>query len=64
MQSLFEHEEDEILHDIMNKQDKNKSLLNGFSLASEIIKGGGGVLGCLDRRPLRYTHLLQVKGDK
>lgn len=34
-----------------------------FNLASEIINGGG-LLGCLEQRPIRFTHLLQAKGDK
>ncbi|KAI4357720.1 hypothetical protein L6164_001652 [Bauhinia variegata] len=60
VQSLCQPEEDEVLHDIM-KQDYNTSLLNGF--ASEIIKGNG-VLACLEERPMKYTHLLQVKGEE
>ncbi|KAI4313857.1 hypothetical protein L6164_026804 [Bauhinia variegata] len=50
VQSLCEPEEDEVLHDIVN----------GF--VSEIINGNG-VLPNLEERPLRYTHLLQAKGE-
>ncbi|KAI4297169.1 hypothetical protein L6164_037070 [Bauhinia variegata] len=60
VQSLCELEEDEGLHDIV-KKDYDTSLLNGFT--SEIVKGNG-VLACLEERPMRYTHLLQAKGDK
>ncbi|XP_054808813.1 palmitoyl-acyl carrier protein thioesterase, chloroplastic-like isoform X2 [Prosopis cineraria] len=59
VQSLCDLEEDEILHDV-EKQDYNSNL---FSLASEIIKEGG-LLGCLEQRPIRFTHLLQAKGQK
>ena len=62
VQSLCEPEEDEILHDIA-KQDYSTGLLNVFSMASEIIRGGG-VLACLEQNPIRYTHLLEVKGEK
>ncbi|KAJ7943076.1 Acyl-[acyl-carrier-protein] hydrolase [Quillaja saponaria] len=61
VQSLSEPDEDEILQDAVN-QDNNTNLLNGFSLASEIIMGGG-LLACLEKKPIRYTHLLQVKGE-
>ncbi|XP_057425221.1 palmitoyl-acyl carrier protein thioesterase, chloroplastic-like [Lotus japonicus] len=63
VQSLCEPEEDEILHGVV-EPDYYTSLLNGLSLASsDIINGGGGVLTCLEQRPIRYTHLLQLNGD-
>ncbi|XP_061351415.1 palmitoyl-acyl carrier protein thioesterase, chloroplastic-like [Gastrolobium bilobum] len=63
VQSLCEPEEDEILHGVV-EQDYCTSLLNGLSLASPDIINGGGVLTCLEQRPIRYTHLLQIKGEK
>ncbi|KAL1342940.1 palmitoyl-acyl carrier protein thioesterase, chloroplastic-like [Arachis hypogaea] len=68
VESLCEPEEDEMVSNLM-EQHYNTSLLNGLSLASssaaEIINGGG-VLTCIDQiqRPIRYTHLLQTKGEK
>ncbi|KAI9120209.1 hypothetical protein K1719_008857 [Acacia pycnantha] len=60
VQSLCDIEEDEeILHDV-EKRDYNSNM---FNLATEIINGGG-LLGCLEQRPLRFTHLLQAKGGK
>ncbi|XP_028786179.1 palmitoyl-acyl carrier protein thioesterase, chloroplastic [Neltuma alba] len=59
VQSLCDPEEDEILNDV-EKRDYSSNL---FNLASEIIKGGG-LLGCLEQRPLKFTHLLQAKGEK
>lgn len=64
VQSLCEPEEDEILHGVM-EPDYCTTLLNGLSLASSSdIINGGGVLTCLEQRPIRYTHLLQTKGEK
>ncbi|XP_027364775.1 palmitoyl-acyl carrier protein thioesterase, chloroplastic-like [Abrus precatorius] len=63
VQSLCEPEEDEILHGVA-EPDYCTSLLNGLSLASSDIINGGGVLTCLEQRPIRYTHLLQIKGEK
>ncbi|MED6196725.1 hypothetical protein PIB30_050031 [Stylosanthes scabra] len=67
VESLCEPEEDEIVSNIMEHQHYNPSLLNGLALAtpsaSEIINGGG-VLTCIDQMPMRYTHLLQTKGEK
>ncbi|KAG4984494.1 hypothetical protein AAZX31_10G254600 [Glycine max] len=60
VQSLCEPEEDEILHGVV-EPDYCTNLLNGLS--SDIINGSG-VLTCLEKRPLRYTHLLQTKGEK
>lgn len=37
-------------------------LLNGFSLAKEILEGRG-LLGSFEKGPLRYTHLLQTKAE-
>ncbi|XP_047151117.1 palmitoyl-acyl carrier protein thioesterase, chloroplastic-like [Vigna umbellata] len=60
VQSLCEPEDDEILHGVV-EPDYCTNLLNGLS--SDIINGSG-VLTYLEQRPLRYTHLLQIKGDK
>lgn len=62
VQSLCEPEEDGILRDVNMIEDNEISLLNGFSLASEIFKGGV-LLGSFDKGILRYTHLLQVEGE-
>ncbi|KAI9120127.1 hypothetical protein K1719_008775 [Acacia pycnantha] len=60
VQSLCYLEEDEeILHDV-EKRDYNS---NQSHLATENINGGGS-LGCLEQRPLRFTHLLQANGDE
>ncbi|KAL9352547.1 hypothetical protein Peur_055227 [Populus x canadensis] len=61
VQSLCEPDEDGILNSGL-KQNNDMSPLNRFSLASEIMEGNG-LLGSLDRVPLRYTHLLQTQGD-
>lgn len=61
VQSLCGPEEDGILRDVDMIED-GESLLNGFSLASEIFKGGG-LLGSFDKGTLRYTHLLQIEGE-
>ncbi|KAJ7954174.1 Acyl-[acyl-carrier-protein] hydrolase [Quillaja saponaria] len=55
VQSHCETDEDE------NLQDNSTSLLNGFPLASEIIKGAG-LMACLEKKPIGYTHL-QIKGS-
>jgi len=60
VQSLCEPEDDEILHGVV-EPDYCTNLLNGLS--SEIINGSG-VLTYLEQRPSRYTHLLQIKGEK
>ncbi|KAK7274226.1 hypothetical protein RIF29_15307 [Crotalaria pallida] len=62
VQSLCEPEEDEIVNDI-GKQDYSTGIMNGFSMASEIIKGNG-ILACLEQNPIKFTHLLQLKGEK
>ncbi|XP_061974973.1 palmitoyl-acyl carrier protein thioesterase, chloroplastic-like [Populus nigra] len=61
VQSLCEPDEDGILNSGL-KQNNDMSPLNRFSLASEIMEGNG-LLGSLDKVPLRYTHLLQTQGD-
>ncbi|KAL7240308.1 hypothetical protein ACSBR2_006044 [Camellia fascicularis] len=61
VQSLCEPQEDGILKD-GTKQDTSMSLQNGFSMASGILEGNG-LLGCFDKVPFRYTHLLQIKGE-
>ncbi|KAK6921669.1 Acyl-ACP thioesterase [Dillenia turbinata] len=54
VQSLSQPDEDGIL----NQKDTEISLVNGFSLAPEILEGNG-LLGW----PPSFTHLLQVKGE-
>uniref|UniRef100_A0A4U5NPK3 Acyl-[acyl-carrier-protein] hydrolase n=1 Tax=Populus alba TaxID=43335 RepID=A0A4U5NPK3_POPAL len=61
VQSLCESDEDGILNSGL-KQNNDTSPLNRFSLASEIMEGNG-LLGSLDNVPLRYTHLLQTRGE-
>ncbi|XP_028060191.1 palmitoyl-acyl carrier protein thioesterase, chloroplastic-like [Camellia sinensis] len=61
VQSLCEPQENGILKD-GTKQDTSMSLQNGFSMPSGIIEGNG-LLGCFDKVPFRYTHLLQIKGE-
>ncbi|KAF9677391.1 hypothetical protein SADUNF_Sadunf08G0102700 [Salix dunnii] len=61
VQSLCEPDEDGILNSGL-KQNNDRSPLNRFSLASEIMEGKG-LLGSLDNVPLRYTHLLQTQGE-
>ncbi|KAI9169063.1 hypothetical protein LWI28_006368 [Acer negundo] len=61
VQSLCEPEEDGILKDGV-KQDSSLSLLNEFSFPSEIMEGGG-LIGSFEKEPVRYTHLLQIKGE-
>ena len=60
VQSLCQPEEDGILKDGL-KQDKDTSLVNGFSLAAEIVEGNGYLASF--GKQLRYTHLLQVDGE-
>lgn len=62
VKSLCEPEEDGILRDVDMIEDSEINLLNGFSLASEIFRGGG-LLGSFDKGTLRYTHLLQIEGE-
>ena len=57
VQSICEPDEDSL------PRDKNIRILTGFSLAPEILDGGG-LLGTFDKWPTRYTHLLQIKGEK
>ncbi|XP_015895576.3 palmitoyl-acyl carrier protein thioesterase, chloroplastic isoform X2 [Ziziphus jujuba] len=61
VQSLCQPDEDGILNNGVS-QENDISLLNGFSLAKEIIEGGG-LLGSFEKGPLRYTHLLQTKAE-
>ncbi|KAK7390907.1 hypothetical protein VNO78_19098 [Psophocarpus tetragonolobus] len=61
VQSLCEPEDDEILHGVV-EPDYCTNLLNGLSLASSDVINGA--LTCLEQRPIRYTHLLQIKGEK
>jgi hypothetical protein len=62
VQSLCQPDEDGILKDGL-RQNNDISLLNGFSLASEILEGGG-LLGSFEKVPLTYTHLLQTEGER
>ncbi|CAL9174709.1 unnamed protein product [Musa hybrid cultivar] len=57
VQSICEPDEDSL------PRDKNIRILTGFSLAPDILDGGG-LLGTFDKWPTRYTHLLQIKGEK
>ncbi|KAH7571062.1 hypothetical protein ACOSQ2_019993 [Xanthoceras sorbifolium] len=61
VQSLCEPEEDGILKNGM-KQDSSLTHLNEFSFPSEIMEGGG-LIGSFEKEPVRYTHLLQIKGE-
>ena len=61
VQSLCHPDEGGILEDGLKH--KNGISLNGFSLASEILEGSG-LLSNFEKLPLRYTHLLQVKGER
>ncbi|KAK4608554.1 hypothetical protein RGQ29_002098 [Quercus rubra] len=61
VQSLCHPDEGGILEDGLKH--KNGISLNGFSLASEILEGSG-LLSNFEKVPLRYTHLLQVKGER
>ncbi|GMY18474.1 palmitoyl-acyl carrier protein thioesterase, chloroplastic [Fagus crenata] len=60
VQSLCQPDEGGILEDGLKQN--NGTSLNGFSLASKILEGGG-LLG-FEKVPLRYTHLLQTKGER
>jgi len=64
VQSLCEPEEDEIVLNGMVEPDYCTNLLNGLSFVKSDIINGGGVLSYLEQRPIRYTHLLQAKGEK
>jgi fatty acyl-ACP thioesterase B len=61
VQSLCEQDDDGFLN-LGMQQNNEKSLLNGFSLASEIMEVNG-FLGSLEKGPLGFTHLLQTKGE-
>ncbi|KAF5180925.1 Palmitoyl-acyl carrier protein thioesterase protein [Thalictrum thalictroides] len=56
VQSLCEPEEDEV------PQGNDRNVLGKFSLPSDIL-GSHGLLGSFDMGPLRYTHLLLIKGE-
>ncbi|KAK1298086.1 hypothetical protein QJS10_CPB14g00266 [Acorus calamus] len=56
VQSLCEPDEDSV------EKDGGINLLSGYNMATEIC-GGSELLGSLDTWPLKYTHLLQIKGD-
>ncbi|EXB65585.1 Myristoyl-acyl carrier protein thioesterase [Morus notabilis] len=62
VQSLCQPDEDEILNNGVSQDINDITILNGFSLATEIMKGNG-LLGSFEKRPLRYTHLLQTKEE-
>lgn len=64
VESLCEPEEDEIVVNGIIEPDYCTNLINGLSLASSDIINGGGVLSYLEHRPMKYTHLLQAKGEK
>ncbi|XP_077221077.1 palmitoyl-acyl carrier protein thioesterase, chloroplastic-like [Tasmannia lanceolata] len=57
VQSLCEPDEGAI-----HEEENDMNLLRGFSLTPQIL-GGHGLLGSFDKWPLRYTHLLQMKGE-
>ncbi|KAL6190377.1 hypothetical protein ACLB2K_036775 [Fragaria x ananassa] len=61
VQSLCQPDEDGVLKDGL-QQEKDTTLVNGFSLAAEILEGNG-YLASFGTQPLRYTHLLQVDGE-
>ncbi|XP_059658366.1 palmitoyl-acyl carrier protein thioesterase, chloroplastic-like [Cornus florida] len=62
VQSLCEPHHDGILKDGAQLQNKNISLLNGFSVAPGILEGNG-LKGSFDVGTFKYTHLLQTKGE-
>ncbi|XP_044491329.1 palmitoyl-acyl carrier protein thioesterase, chloroplastic-like [Mangifera indica] len=62
VQALCHPDEGGILIDVV-KQDSGITLLNGFSLASEIVDGSG-LIGSFEKGPLRYTHLLQTENEE
>ncbi|PON38388.1 Acyl-ACP thioesterase [Trema orientale] len=63
VQSLCQPDEDwGILSNGVNQDISDVTLLNGFSLANEFIKSNG-LLGSFEKGTLRYTHLLQIKGE-
>ncbi|KAK1326812.1 hypothetical protein QJS10_CPA01g01396 [Acorus calamus] len=57
VQSLCEPDADSV------EKDSGVDMLRGFNLATEIFEGSG-FLRSLDTWPIKYTHLLQIKGDK
>lgn len=61
VQSLCDPDEGGMLsHGV--KQNSKDSLINGFSLPSEILEGNG-LLGSSSGRPLKFTHLLQTEEE-
>ncbi|KAF9623471.1 hypothetical protein IFM89_003055 [Coptis chinensis] len=57
VQSLCDPEEDEV------QQGNDINILNGFSLPSDILVGRG-LMGSFDMGPMKFTHLLQIKGER
>ncbi|XP_077242276.1 palmitoyl-acyl carrier protein thioesterase, chloroplastic-like [Tasmannia lanceolata] len=57
VQSLCEPDEDSI-----HEEENDMNLRRRFSLTRQILEGHG-LLGSFDKWPLRYTHLLQIKGE-
>lgn len=64
VQSLCEPDAHGILQSGVQHDSYQVNLLNGFSLASDIFQGSG-LLGSFGKMtmPLKYTHLLQIKGE-
>ncbi|XP_044490355.1 palmitoyl-acyl carrier protein thioesterase, chloroplastic-like [Mangifera indica] len=62
VQALCQPDEDGVLKEGV-KQDTGITLLNGFSLASEIINGAG-LIGSFEKGSLTYTHLLQTENEE
>ncbi|KAG6655843.1 hypothetical protein CIPAW_05G245000 [Carya illinoinensis] len=62
VQSLCHPDDDGILKDGL-KQTNEVNLLNGFSLASEILENNG-LMDSFEKAPLWYTHLLQTQGER
>ncbi|KAL1828939.1 hypothetical protein ACET3Z_007351 [Daucus carota] len=60
VQSLADPDEVGIFNGV--HQTCNDSPINGYSLPSEILRGNG-LLNSIEGRELRYTHLLQTKGE-
>lgn len=62
VQSLCQPDEDGILKNGVKQDTASIRLLNGFTLASEIVDGGG-LIASFEKGPLRFTHLLQAEGE-
>ncbi|CAN0877043.1 Palmitoyl-acyl carrier protein thioesterase, chloroplastic [Linum grandiflorum] len=50
-----------ILQNGFASNNMNIGLLNGFTLAAEIMEGNGLMAGTLNKSPTRFTHLLRTK---